>query len=194
MLKLSDGSDYKLFDVYWHHWHRCAERRAEKQSARYKEIRDSLRTAQGHYRWDSALMEEQHDIFWKVNHRPLYWYLHRVWEKHGLKAKRDAREVRSQRGERGWSDRDVWGLDHYLSGIMIGSIGHLRDLNHGFPANLTEGEWRDILDAMIDGFQASRDIIEMNYDPKDRPEYDALHARFENGMDLLKEYFFGLWD
>lgn len=43
-----------------------------------------------------------------------------------------------QRGIRGYSDRDLWSLDHYLSGVLAKSLIQLADTTHGHPCRATE--------------------------------------------------------
>ncbi len=44
-----------------------------------------------------------------------------------------------QRGWRGWADHDVWGLDHYLAGVMAGALWRLADTHHGYPVDFMPG-------------------------------------------------------
>lgn len=44
-----------------------------------------------------------------------------------------------QRGWRGYADHDVWGLDHYLAGVMAGGLRRLADTHHGFPVDFLPG-------------------------------------------------------
>lgn len=43
-----------------------------------------------------------------------------------------------QRGRRGYSDRDVWGFDHYLTQVIIGGTAQLAENAHGCPPELFE--------------------------------------------------------
>ena len=52
--------------------------------------------------------------FWK-HLRPIYWAYQRVHQ--------------------GWSDQDVWNLDHYIQGILATSLIRLRDTTHGSPCD-----------------------------------------------------------
>lgn len=42
-----------------------------------------------------------------------------------------------QRGRRGWADRDVWNLDHYLARVIGESVHHLAVIDHGWPQSET---------------------------------------------------------
>jgi hypothetical protein len=64
------------------------------------------------------------------------------------------------RGYRGWADYDTWGLDHYLAGVLAGSLRHLAKHKQGCPSVLYEqwGDkafdiWRDQLLAWADWFE-----------------------------------------
>lgn len=58
-------------------------------------------------------------IIWPVwkHLRPIYWAYQRVHQ--------------------GWSDRDVWNLNHYIQGILATSLIHLRDTMSGSPCDGT---------------------------------------------------------
>lgn len=43
-----------------------------------------------------------------------------------------------QRGVRGYSDRDLWSLDYYLSSVLSKSLIQLADTTHGHPCRATE--------------------------------------------------------
>jgi len=77
-------------------------------------------------------------------------------------------------------------------------LAHLREFSHGFPAELTEDEWTAILTKIEDGFIASRRMHDFEYEIKDgesvMPQYEADKKIFEEGMDLLKQWYFSLWD
>jgi hypothetical protein len=45
-----------------------------------------------------------------------------------------------QRARRGYSDRDVWSLDHYLARVLAGGLRRLADTTHGHPAEYAEGK------------------------------------------------------
>ncbi len=72
-----------------------------------------------------------------------------------------------QRGKRGYSDSDVWGLQHYLSDVMINSLKDLKGQLHGYPCGQSNvqsiqtddteepgmTEWKGILDEIIWTFE-----------------------------------------
>jgi len=110
-----------------------------------------------------------------------------------------------QRVFRGWDDRVVWSIDYYLSENMPSWLEMLRDQKHGIPgsclpdgcrnageAELEMGEvkWDGILDTIIDGFKAAREIEDCRWPVN----YAASDERFKKGMALFVEHFFDLWD
>lgn len=128
-------------------------------------------------------------------------------------------EVRSffQRAKRGFSSRDVWGLHDYLSDTIIKSITHLKKNHNGGPINLTEGQWIDILNEIIETFETANKISrgtlysitdkkwkkrwtkslkELNeeYNSNDRCMTDSEIKKYKKGWRLFQKYFFNLWD
>lgn len=97
-----------------------------------------------------------------------------------------------QRVTRGYSDLDSWNLNSFVAGVVAGVVKQMRENGFGYPADLTEDEWQDILLKIEDGFRAATDLYEMNYDG--RKEADALEATFREGMDLFSKWFHSLWD
>lgn len=114
-----------------------------------------------------------------------------------------------QRGARGWADRDVWSLDHYLAAWLPDALHYLRESDKGYPSGICDckrdeygvekcddncigpAKWSDILTAIANGFEASK-IISENWiiRKEDSPEWQD----FDKGMKLFHQYFFNLWD
>jgi hypothetical protein len=88
-----------------------------------------------------------------------------------------------QRGRRGWSDRDTWSLDHYLSSWMPEALRHLKETKQGVPSSMFKPEdcgeegnptdiglqqaqdrWNAIIDKMIAAFEAHRRIQDGMYE------------------------------
>ncbi len=62
------------------------------------------------------------------------------------------------RGWRGWATHDTWGLDHYLSGVLAGSLRYLAYHHHGVPGDFVERHLR------IPGDTDSLDIDAADYE------------------------------
>lgn len=97
-----------------------------------------------------------------------------------------------QRAFRGYADCDLWSIDFYISEILSNMIKDFRENTHGYPNELTPEDWDKILEKIENGFNASKKIQNMEYEGTE--EYEALHKIFDEGMDLFKEWYFGLWD
>ena len=110
-----------------------------------------------------------------------------------------------QRGIRGYADSDVWGLYDYLLDIFIGSLTHLKENLHGYPGDLTEEKWNEILQKMIDGFKRVKylesdewfeieDIDKKDFTENWKKAQKEKDKVFKDTMKLFTEWFFGLWD
>jgi len=109
-------------------------------------------------------------------------------------------------------DYDTWSMDHTLAPIILPMLVQLKATKHGYPADLTEQEWDEILDEMIWAFeQKCRDDWQDNYygdyieDQKNGPmagsfewidhEGQKAHQeRMTNGFRLFGKYYENLWD
>jgi hypothetical protein len=54
-----------------------------------------------------------------------------------------------QRGIRGYSDYDTWDMDYWFLNTVVPMLKSLRKNKHGYPGNITQEEWDNILDKMI---------------------------------------------
>ncbi|MDA9302467.1 hypothetical protein N9Q27_00655 [bacterium] len=105
---------------------------------------------------------------------------------------------------------DTWSMDHTLAHIITPMLVQLKETQHGYPADLTEQEWDDILDEMIWAFeQKSRvdwdeDFYEYEDDDtqqfgvrlawEDKEGAIAHQDRMSNGFRLFGKYYENLWD
>jgi len=84
---------------------------------------------------------------------------------------------------------DTWNMDRTLALIIHPMLVQLKETTHGYPVDLTEQEWDDILDKMIWAFeQKNRD------DWEDDKGIKAHQERMTNGFKLFGKYFESLWD
>lgn len=112
-----------------------------------------------------------------------------------------------QRVFRGWDDRIVWSIDTYLCEMMPQWLEQLKRDKHGVPSMMLKdgdikenghvddevitiraAEYDEILDQIIDGFKAHRELDGAKWDDP------ILKEKYNRGMDLLKTYFGTLWD
>ena len=119
-----------------------------------------------------------------------------------------------QRGKRGWADRDCWCMDHYLAKVIDETTMYLINNKQGYPRELSERKWADILIRINDTFHLAKrvsdgDII-LTKTIKQYNQFKRLYKTddtmrmkiftpketkdFYAGFDLFKKYFFNLWD
>ena len=103
-----------------------------------------------------------------------------------------------ERAKNGFSTYDWWNFNSYLSWVIRQGLARFRDGGVGFPVGLTEEEWDQILEKMIDAFEAFEELESMkSYTDRSVSfsEWSAPYkARWEEGSKLFIEYFFHLWD
>lgn len=148
-------------------------------------------------------MKSFKDIFDEDYKMPIYervyYFFLRTWDSLVYKIK--GIKWFFQRGKKGYSDYDVWGFDSYLCKVIIGGLEQLKNNHCGCPSDLFDADkddnecwkWVEVLDKIINGFKAAERIIDYDYDIA-AGEYDGLKKEFDEGMELFKKYFFGLWD
>ena len=105
-----------------------------------------------------------------------------------------------QRGRRGYSDRDAWGICEFLAEILPPMLERLKTGDGYCGSCESEEEWNGKLDIMIAGFEAGLRTSNLDYD-YDHEEPEQLIEMikkdddiFNAGMDVFKEYYWGLWD
>jgi len=127
-----------------------------------------------------------------------------------------------QRGRRGWSDRDMWGMAGYLARLNVEMLAELRRIAHGSPAGLSTGDLEGLVDpeglGKIEAQIAEIDAQIGYHGPLDDSyeRWMAMLAYFEEGwrafqtfdetwddddwkkfrdmMPLYANWFGGLWD
>ena len=110
-----------------------------------------------------------------------------------------------QRGTKGYANSDVWVLCDYYLDIFIGGLSHLKENLSGYPTNLTEEKWNEILQKMIDGFKRVKyiendewfeieDIDEKDFMESWKKYEKEKNKVFKDTMKLFTKYFFSFWD
>ena len=128
----------------------------------------------------------------------------------------------AQRGKRGWADCDWWGMDYYLTSIIVPMLKELKKHTHGHPGGISSlEEWKEILNKMTLGFEASKRIADcknwvMNegnemftdekgyiqfknpWTPEQIKNFKLLDKKddktYQDGMKLFSKWFLNLWD
>jgi len=106
---------------------------------------------------------------------------------------------------------DTWSMDHTLAMIIHPMLVQLKETTHGYPSELTEERWNEILDEMIWAFdQKNKDDWEDEYygpfidDPNkrlsghfewiDHKGLDTHQERMNKAFELFGKHFNNLWD
>ena len=99
---------------------------------------------------------------------------------------------------------DTWDMDHTLALIIHPMLVQLKETKHGYPSNLTEERWNEILDEMIWAFKQKTmdDWNDPYYGPIVNDEfewvdYDGLKAhqeRMSKAFEMFGKYYESLWD
>jgi hypothetical protein len=106
--------------------------------------------------------------------------------------KYDLERHKRERAENGFSVFDWWNFNSYLAWVNIQGLKKFKEEGSGYPANSSLEEWNEMLDIMIEGFEAFETY--MNDCPDSREEIEALLATHRVGMKLYAEQFVHLWD
>ena len=128
------------------------------------------------------------------------------WWKHYLHPKTYWRTLKyfCQRGWRGYAECDYWDADNYMECVILGVMKDLKANLHGFPGVLSdhtgrefdheipeshdsgEEKWNKILEEIIEGLEASRELIEENTIPKGVYSEEPIEwERVKEGSDDL---------
>ncbi len=122
---------------------------------------------------------------------------YRAWRNHNPKEYYRRVKHFIQRGRRGYSDEDVWGLHYHLSEVLYRSLTDLRNNIHSYPLDFqSSDEWKAVLDEMIEGFYL--DVLDDEWQIEDiderMKEYKRRERKLQRSLTLLKKYYGDLWD
>lgn len=92
-------------------------------------------------------------------------------------------EARNVRGQIGWAPSDIWSFDHYIAGVIAGSIRRIAEFP-GYKGESQE-EWHATLNKMAKGFEA--------YNAPDAFHSEKAYKRVRKSLKLFRKHFGGLW-
>jgi hypothetical protein len=109
-----------------------------------------------------------------------------------------------QRGIRGYSDRDLWDFNYYLSSMLPKALRQLAGQTISYPCfqkGFTFEKWQKALNKMADGIEAydiaddkfSKYILENKVDLYIK-KMDIAKRKQDNALKLFVKYFNNLWD
>ena len=91
--------------------------------------------------------------------------------------------------DNGFDDSETWSLDYTIARFIYPRLKRFREVTISTPANLSEQEWYDILDTMLDGFR----LAVKRDDTKTLEEEKEQTESIQKALDLFAKYFFNLW-
>lgn len=114
-----------------------------------------------------------------------------------------------QRGQRGYSDRDIWNLDYYLAELISKSVLNLKNNHQGYPESKiikTDEDWNEVLDKITYTFSTLKTIGDGDriWTPLSKCSDEKLkrfnpiskeeHIKINAGWKLFQRHFLNLWD
>lgn len=92
-----------------------------------------------------------------------------------------------QRRTKGWDDSVTWNLDRQIAAYMAPRLMRFRDLNNGYPSDMTEDNWNGLIDEMV---WAANWYAENAYN---HDAGDADMQRALKGLRLVTAHLPSLW-
>jgi hypothetical protein len=188
-LKRLIGAPERFYD--W--WFRRFDARVEKKRDRIVEAHAAGTAIVARLRAEDSLTFEDWDVYHEIADPVLPrtgwpFTLDEWLRERGPLRRYERLEAFLQRAVRGWADRDAVDLDHYLAGVIAGSLRHLARATHGWPG---EGSGWASQEAWIDAVVSlSDDFDRLRWPGRDRGERPSL----TDVMGNLAKLWPTLWD
>lgn len=104
-------------------------------------------------------------------------------------------EYYKQRMERGFDDSELWSLDSTIVGFILPRLKAFSENIISIPSGLTEEEWSDIINQMIEGFEYYQDDEYKKPDNMPFSTYNDLRQeKINNGLNQFVKYLGDLWN
>lgn len=105
------------------------------------------------------------------------------------------KRVRKKRGLSKIKASDCWDLDSTIIKFILPRLYKFKEVNINSYPNKCENieNWHNIIDKMIWSFQFAKDVGEYNYSNKYRTDEENWN-KYNEGMDLFRDYLLDLWD
>lgn len=105
---------------------------------------------------------------------------------------------------RGWSDEELWSLDHSIAEFLAPRLRRLAEITHGSPsgypnkyysrdAETDHESWRRDLAAAAEAFAEYVDCAQAT-DGWSMEREEAAYREAKRAMDWIAEWFGSLWD
>ena len=101
---------------------------------------------------------------------------------------KNKQDERYQEDEDGFIAAECWNLDTTFAMYIYSHLCYFRDnCNYGYPGNLSEQQWDNILNKMIEGFRL------LITEEKDDIPSKTREKKIKYGIRLFAKYFSALW-
>lgn len=109
----------------------------------------------------------------------------------------DEQEYLLQRLQRGFDDTETWNLNSVIARFVLPRLKRFKEVNSGYPMNMTYEEWNEIIDKMIWSFEHydydSETFDGVDYWHLTEAQKEDIQKRHQEGLNLFGEYMGGLW-
>lgn len=107
-----------------------------------------------------------------------------------------------QRLTRGFDDSITWDLRYELARWLLPRLKRFKEIHHGYPSELTEEAWENILKKMILAleFEANEELRHesffkwLNGPDHMTAHWKKMYQRKQEGLFYLGKFFDHLWD
>ena len=105
------------------------------------------------------------------------------------------KRLKKKKGLSKIQDNECWSLDLTIIKFILPRLKKFKEINiNSYPNECGNIEnWHKIIDKIIWSFQFALDVAELNYSSKYRLNENNW-SKYNEGMDLFKEYLLDLWD
>lgn len=115
-------------------------------------------------------------------------------------------KMQKQRAKKGFCVEDTWSVNDWFLNTVPKILTELNKNRSGYPIDMTDKEWGDIIDRMIFCFTEANDYTcsqtnSIDYD-KNKDKWREREIEIDNykdnmkneGLELFSKYFWNLWD
>ncbi|MBQ7489799.1 MAG: hypothetical protein IJT51_04695 [Bacteroidales bacterium] len=101
-----------------------------------------------------------------------------------------------ERLERGGDDTETWNLDVTVAKFILPRLKRFKEVNNGYPCELTPEGWDQVIEKMIYAFEHS-EYEDLDYDGKSwlelhEAEKKEILCKITEGLNLFARHFFDL--
>ena len=105
------------------------------------------------------------------------------------------KRLKKKKGLSKIQDNECWDLDLTIIKFILPRLKKFKEINiNSYPNKCGSiKNWHKIIDKIIWSFQFALDVAELNYSNEYRLSKNNW-SKYDEGMDLFKEYLLDLWD